>query len=776
MDGVRRSRAWVLAPAVALGGACGCTPDPSLVDVEAVEMQLAVEPREDGWRAAPRGVVIEGDPTRPLWFRVHPPKIDAVDPALRVLTGYAADEIRQGARSYAVHGGGVIVPLDGSGAPLLVHVERGLAVTGPRVRAGSERRLWIESMRRELPIAGIGGAMLVTGLVLSLSALRRGGARAYRGLGLFLASLGTIVVLNLRQSATLLPVSGATILAAHNLATALYPLGFVDFVLAVFGDGPWRLLRRGRLAYLGFLSVAAALHLTHVRSFMSTRELVAPFIIAFAVQGIVLATRRVRAGDASARSFLVGIGVLLAFGLYDLAPTPRDVQLVPFGLLGFAISMVLMLERQFTAARLAAQSTASELEKQVDALEARNLDVQALNRELRHQIAERSRHLVQSLQGAEHHDGDVVARALSEGDEIGGRYRVVRALGQGGMGAVYEVERQSDRRRFALKVMAGRRSGAAAARFAREAEIAARVVDDNLVPVIDLGGVETGELFLVMELVRGQTLDEARARFGDVPWALGILPQIARGLRTLHAAGVVHRDLKPGNVLLEARADGSFHARIADFGISHLEADPLLERVTGAPQAPRAPAVRGPAEPGAAASDAPAGERERAAREAPTARESTTAQAETLPASPPPTDPAVGLEALPTVRAEEPVRSSAQLTATGMIMGTPAYMAPEAATGARALRPAADMFAFGLIAFEMLSGHPAFGVAPGQLALAGLRLPAPRPPPASVPAPLAALVLACLREWPEERPSADEAVEVLGRSARAIGPPPRART
>jgi serine/threonine protein kinase len=761
----RRPLLATLAGAALLTGGAGCAKDPSIVDVTGVEMQIAEEPTEAGWRPAPTSGWIQADRQKPLWFRVRPPKLDALDPALRSITG-GCEMARQGTRTISLRGLGGIFPLDGTETPVLLRVEPGLSPSAPHVTAGSQRRLWVSALRSEAPTSAIGGAIAVAGAILSLAGLRRGGARAYRGLGLFLLSLGVIVLINLRQLSTLLPGSRVVLFRAHDLATALYPIGFADFVLAVFGDGPWKLLRRGLRVFLGFLAIAATLDLTGVWSFSVTRNFVALFIITFALQGIVLAARRVRAGDASGRSFLVGIALLLGFGLYDLFPSPVEVQLVPLGLLGFGISMVLMLERQFTAARVSAQTSADALAKQVEALEERNRDVQALNRELRHQIAERSRHLVQSLQGAEMLGGDT--RALEAGDEIGGRYVVVRALGKGGMGAVYEVERLTDGRRFALKIMAGRISGAAAARFAREAEIAARVVDDNLVPVVDLGGADTGALFLVMELVKGETLDAERARYGDVPWALEILPQIARGLRALHAAGVVHRDLKPGNVLLEAREDGALHARIADFGISHLEADPLIERVSAAPSTRRASApeprdaqptpVRARVDASAetlapAATDAHADTVLASAREV-VEEKATVADGARQALAIPPSELVSG----------DPARSSPQLTATGVIMGTPAYMAPEAAYGARAARPSADMFAFGLIAFELLAGEPAFGVPPGQLALAGMRLPAPRALPASVPATVADLVQACLRERPEERPSAEDVLDVLSRA------------
>jgi serine/threonine-protein kinase len=154
------------------------------------------------------------------------------------------------------------------------------------------------------------------------------------------------------------------------------------------------------------------------------------------------------------------------------------------------------------------------------------------------------------------------------------RFRVVRPLGTGGMGLVYEVERISDARPLALKLLRVRAPGSLA-RFAREAEIAAQVSHPNVVSIVDLDVSEAGGLFLVMELVRGTTLEQESARYGDERWAIPILHQIALGLAAIHKQGVVHRDLKPSNVLLQPGSAGGDApiAKIADFGIASLRTD-----------------------------------------------------------------------------------------------------------------------------------------------------------------------------------------------------------
>jgi serine/threonine protein kinase len=318
-----------------------------------------------------------------------------------------------------------------------------------------------------------------------------------------------------------------------------------------------------------------------------------------------------------------------------------------------------------------------------------------LKRELSHQVAERSRELGDALSRVE---GTFSAAWPVAGEVFHTRYRVVRALGEGGMGAVFEVERLTDTQHFALKVLTGRMSGTAAARFAREAEIGARLQHPNLVSIVDLGIEESGVPFLVMALVQGGSLEGRRARFGEVAWGLPILKQIALGLSALHEGGVVHRDLKPSNVLLDDGDPGSIVAKISDFGISRFGR--LDEAKTVDPE---------------------------------------------------------GL----TLGVSTP-----DLTGTGALLGTPAYMAPEAARGVRSLDAAADVFAIGVLAYEVLTGRAPFPTLPVLLARAGR----PLPPPASIEdaavgARACAAILACLAEDPRNRPSARSVLEALGASA-----------
>ena len=155
------------------------------------------------------------------------------------------------------------------------------------------------------------------------------------------------------------------------------------------------------------------------------------------------------------------------------------------------------------------------------------------------------------------------------------RYRVIKELGSGGMGTVYEIERITDGKHFALKALAGGGDAQARARFAREAQIVANVNHPNVVSIVDVDVAKSGFIFLVMELVEaGTTLSDVRRRNRDVPWTLGVLAQVAEGIDAIHGAGIIHRDLKPGNILLSRGADGRKPlVKITDFGISSLAPD-----------------------------------------------------------------------------------------------------------------------------------------------------------------------------------------------------------
>ncbi|HEY3819166.1 MAG TPA: serine/threonine-protein kinase [Polyangiaceae bacterium] len=334
-------------------------------------------------------------------------------------------------------------------------------------------------------------------------------------------------------------------------------------------------------------------------------------------------------------------------------------------------------------------------------------EVELLNDELRRQVAARSRQLADALARL----GAAPKRAaeLAPGDEVDGRYRIVRALGQGGAGKVYEVERLSDGQALALKIVTAATDPRMLARAAREAQLASEVRHANVVSIVDVDVSSEGYLFLVMELVDGRSLREERARFGDAAWALPVLAQIARGLEAIHARGIVHRDLKPANVLL-AGPDGDTASvvKIADFGIANV---------------------------------AP----------------------EKSPSRPP---PALDEDAATVVDRKMAPALDPTITATGDLLGTPHYMAPEIVPlGVKAAQPPADVFAFGVIAFEMLAGRRPYENMPTFLGLALAPAPSSFATLApSLPAATAALLDRCLAREPRDRPSAAELAPALSSS------------
>jgi serine/threonine-protein kinase len=168
--------------------------------------------------------------------------------------------------------------------------------------------------------------------------------------------------------------------------------------------------------------------------------------------------------------------------------------------------------------------------------------------------------------------------ALPEGTVFAGRYRIVRCLATGGMGAVYEaVHLETDRHR-ALKVMHPHifQSDEMRERFKREARIAAHVESEHIVDVSDAGVDEATMMpFLVMELLRGEDLSHRIKRTGPLPpeETLTYLHQTALALDKTHALAIVHRDLKPENIFLTQRDDGSPRIKVLDFGIAKLVRD-----------------------------------------------------------------------------------------------------------------------------------------------------------------------------------------------------------
>jgi serine/threonine-protein kinase len=162
---------------------------------------------------------------------------------------------------------------------------------------------------------------------------------------------------------------------------------------------------------------------------------------------------------------------------------------------------------------------------------------------------------------------------LSTGDIIDGKYRIVRLIGEGGMGAVYEGENTRIHRRVAIKVLLSgvAQTGEAVARFEREAQAAGRIGSEHIVEVLDLGNLPSGDRYMVMEFMDGDALSSrirARGRL-SAGETYPIMVQLLEALAAAHGAGIIHRDLKPDNVyLLKSRGGKADFVKLLDFGIS----------------------------------------------------------------------------------------------------------------------------------------------------------------------------------------------------------------
>ncbi|WP_255411468.1 serine/threonine-protein kinase [Georgenia sp. SYP-B2076] len=161
-------------------------------------------------------------------------------------------------------------------------------------------------------------------------------------------------------------------------------------------------------------------------------------------------------------------------------------------------------------------------------------------------------------------------QSLEPGEDLAG-YRVQTLLARGGMGVVYEALDVRLNRLVALKLLAPELSGNEKFRnrFVRESQLAASVDHPNILPVYEAGEAD-GHLYIAMRFVRGTDLRTVLDTRGtlDLPEAVRVLRDTAAALDAAHAAGLVHRDVKPGNILLAERPDGPPHVYLADFGLT----------------------------------------------------------------------------------------------------------------------------------------------------------------------------------------------------------------
>ena len=266
-------------------------------------------------------------------------------------------------------------------------------------------------------------------------------------------------------------------------------------------------------------------------------------------------------------------------------------------------------------------------------------------------------------------------------EALADRYRIDREIGAGGMATVYLAEDVKHHRKVAIKVLKEELSASVgAARFLREIEIAAQLQHPNILPLLD-SGEAGGLLYFVMPFVDGPSLRQRLAREHELPVgeAVRILVELVDALAYAHSHGVVHRDIKPDNIMLSGR-----HALVTDFGVAR-----AVSEATGA----------------------------------------------------------------------------GKVTTLGVALGTPAYMSPEQATADPNVDQRADIYAVGIVAYELLTGRTPFqGVTPQQVLAAHVT---EQPDPVSKHRPglsdaLAQTVMKCLQKRPADRwQSAGDLLAVL---------------
>ncbi len=267
---------------------------------------------------------------------------------------------------------------------------------------------------------------------------------------------------------------------------------------------------------------------------------------------------------------------------------------------------------------------------------------------------------------------------LEQGQVLAGKFRIERVLGQGGMGVVVAATHLQLDERVALKFLLPDALGnpEAVERFAREARAAVKIKSEHVARVSDVGTLESGSPYMVMEYLEGQDLASYVRATGAmaVPSAIEFVLQACEAIGEAHALGIVHRDLKPANLFVTSRVDGSPCIKVLDFGISKL------------------------------------------------------------------TMPGTGQEL--------------NMTKTNSVMGSPLYMSPEQMSSTRSVDMRADIWALGVILYEILTGRVPFE-AETMPQLCGMILQDPPPPlrdmRPDVPDALQSVVFRCLEKNREQR-------------------------
>jgi serine/threonine-protein kinase len=268
---------------------------------------------------------------------------------------------------------------------------------------------------------------------------------------------------------------------------------------------------------------------------------------------------------------------------------------------------------------------------------------------------------------------------IGEGTMLADKYRVERVLGRGGMGIVVAAKHVELDQRVALKFLLpeAMESAEVVERFAREARAAVKIESEHVARVIDVGRLENGLPYMVMEYLNGRDLAAELDERGklSIDDALEYVLQACEAIAQAHALGIIHRDLKPANLFVTTRPDGTTIIKVLDFGISKVS-------LTGA----------SPAE--------------------------------------------------------------MSLTQTAAIMGSPTYMSPEQMRASRDVDPRADIWALGVILYELLTGQPPFLGSTMPELCASILKDAPEPVRVlrpDVPPAVEAAIMRCLEKKPADR-------------------------
>ena len=400
-------------------------------------------------------------------------------------------------------------------------------------------------------------------------------------------------------------------------------------------------------------------------------------------------------------TFVAGVVTMQALPNARLAILPNGFSIV---LVSVAFSWILFgARRRDFSQRATIESQRAELAELNEGLERRLAEkvaeivqhaseVERLNAHLQAQVRARGVELEAAL--AKLAEQRPSRETLPSGFVLADRFEIAGVLGSGGMGVVYEGVDRATGEPVAIKVVraSSAREIEALQRFVREAASVAAVRHPAIVRMLHVDVTPEGMLFQAQELVPGETVSRAR---GTRPWRAGDVARLGAvlfdALAAAHAASIVHRDVKPSNVVLTPNAPG---LKLVDFGIAKLWED------------------------------------------------SATTPSETR---------------------------------SGMMLGTPAFMAPEQIDGARDVTDRADVYAAGVALFLLATGrHPFEGASSAELMLRHKIVDAPDPAELApeLPAELAALVRACLAKDPAARPAAASLARDLAALADALEAPP----